>query len=103
MNIEHERAVARAARREEMEHLLQRYPQLDPDDASTLRQWFRSEASALDVGLLSANEALHDAYAAFRKDHLHRFTPAELAILTMLLCIAAAAVGALVTGIMQMA
>jgi len=50
-----------------------RYPHLTPDELDHLLGWFKA-ASALDVGLVASNEEVHDAYVAFREDHVDRFT-----------------------------
>ena len=60
-----------------VESTLARYPDVTADELTHLVGWFKV-ASALDVGLMASNEVLHDAYVAFRKEHLDRFTWGDL-------------------------
>jgi hypothetical protein len=64
---------AQPSAREWVERTVARYPHLTPDELDHLLGWFKA-ASALDVGLVASNEEVHDAYVAFREDHLDRFT-----------------------------
>ena len=64
---------AQPSAREWVERTVARYPHLTPDELDHLLGWFKA-ASALDVGLVASNEEVHDAYVAFREDHVDRFT-----------------------------
>lgn len=64
----------RAGRRASIEAALANYPHLPPEQLSDVLQWFRSEASSLDVGLIASNPAIEQPYRAFRADHVDRMT-----------------------------
>lgn len=74
MNIELERGSTRDDRRACAKALLARYPDLPSDQRDDLLRWFRKEASALDVGLISMDDALAHQYATLKRDELDRFT-----------------------------
>ena len=63
--------------RDWVERTIGRYPNISREEIASLRGWFEA-ASALDVGLVASNADTHAAYLAFRKEHLDRFTPADL-------------------------
>ncbi|MFC3173045.1 hypothetical protein ACFOD9_02140 [Novosphingobium bradum] len=65
-----ESSPVRAVRRGEIEAMLARYPHLAPEAIAELTDWFTSEASALDVGLIASNEAIAAPYRAFRAAHV---------------------------------
>lgn len=74
MNIELERGSTRDERRACARALLARYPNLPSDQRDDLLRWFRSEASALDVGLISMDDELSHQYASLKRDELDQFT-----------------------------
>ena len=78
MNIEFERGLTRADRRACAKALLARYPDLPCDQRDNLLRWFRREASALDVGLISMDEELAHQYASLKRDELDRFTMRDI-------------------------
>lgn len=53
-----------------VEATLARYPNLDSEELKDLRQWFKREATSLDVGLIASNPDLAQTYASFRDAHL---------------------------------
>lgn len=63
-----EEAFARA------KHLLAQYPLLPDEELSELKSWFDVRASSYDVALISMQEATASGYAAFKKDHIDRFS-----------------------------
>ncbi len=74
-----ESSPVRAIRRGEIEAMLARYPHLTPEAVAELTQWFTSEASALDVGLVASNEAIAAPYRAYRARHIDRLRPHDWA------------------------
>jgi hypothetical protein len=64
-------------RRARAEELLARYPRLAPAELSDLLQWYRREASAMDVALLASEGRLRSHYRAFRRDHIDGFSLKE--------------------------
>jgi hypothetical protein len=71
-------------RRARAETMLARYPALAGDELAELLRWYRREASAMDVALLASNDAIREAYRAFRRDHVERFTLKERAVTALL-------------------
>lgn len=59
----------RAVRRAHIEGVLAYYPNVEPAQLEELLRWFRKEASALDVALLTNNPAVIEPYRRFRADH----------------------------------
>ena len=60
--------------------LLQRYSSLTNDELAELKNWFLHKASALDVGLIASEHDILPSYRAFRRQHLDRVTPLDIAI-----------------------
>lgn len=67
-------AKAVDARRAHVEALLSAYPDVTPEERRLMVNWFRSEASALDVALVASNPAAERGYRQFRSEHVDRFT-----------------------------
>jgi hypothetical protein len=67
-------------RRAQAEEALARYPKLSPAELEDLLDWYKREASALDVALLASNERIHKPYRKFRHDHIERFNWKEMAV-----------------------
>lgn len=65
-------ANAQTIRRAKIESLLKKYPNVNTDEQAALIRWFKREATALDVALLSGIDELKPAYKAFRSDHIDR-------------------------------
>lgn len=63
-----------------MEARLAKYPNLDSEELADLRQWFRHEASSLDVGLIASDPKLAQAYVSFRDAHLDRLGVRDYAV-----------------------
>lgn len=72
-------ASAADARRAHVEALLSAYPAVTPQEHNLLVNWFRNDATALDVGLVASNPAAERGYRRFRAEHLDRFTIADMA------------------------
>ena len=70
---------ARAQRRAEIARILARYPHLDDQARTELTGWFASEASSLDIAMLSCDEGLAEQYRAFRAEHVDRLRPRDWA------------------------
>lgn len=50
------------------------YPDISQEDERELIQWYRKEASALDVGLIASDPDLKPGLDRFRARHVNRFT-----------------------------
>jgi hypothetical protein len=77
MTTETIRADTPDQRRLHIEHLLARYPDLSGEELADLLTWVRTEASALDTGMLASDETLGAYYRRFRNDHLDTLGLAE--------------------------
>ena len=73
MNIELERGAVRDERRASARALLARYPDLPNEQRDDLLRWFRKEASALDVALISMDQELSHQYGLLKREELERF------------------------------
>lgn len=71
-------------RRAHAERMLARYPALDREELAELLQWYRREASSMDVALLACNESIGERYRAFRNDHVERLGAKAKAITTLI-------------------
>lgn len=60
-------------RRLRMECLITRYPNLEQTELAELARWYRREASAMDVALLSSSEEAGEGFARFARDHIAPF------------------------------
>lgn len=83
MNIELERGSTRNERRACAKDLLARYPDLPSDQRDDLLRWFRKEASALDVGLISMDDKLSQQYALLKRNELHRFAMPDIVFMLL--------------------
>jgi hypothetical protein len=61
------------AGRARAEELFHRYPQLDRRELAELLDWYRREASAMDVALIASDEKLRGKFDAFHERHLKPF------------------------------
>lgn len=77
-------------RRAQIEALLASYPNTTDDELQDLLHWFKHEATALDVGLLSSNPHVAHPYRRFRADQLDRLTPRDYALMTCVVGMVAA-------------
>ncbi len=75
-------ASAQSLRRAEIERLLKKYPDINHDEQTIVVRWFKREATALDVAMLSGIDDLKPGYSAFRKDHLDRVSATSLLLLS---------------------
>lgn len=69
--------AAALARRAHVEALLAAYPDVTPDEHTLLVNWFRKEASSLDIGMVASNPDIARGYRLFRQQHVDRFTLAD--------------------------
>lgn len=83
MNIELERGSTRDDRRACAKALLARYPDLPSDQLDDLLRWFRKEASALDVGLISMDDEVSQQYALLKRDELDRFAMPDIVFMLL--------------------
>lgn len=67
-------ASAADARRAHVEALFSAYPDVTPEERELLVNWFRNDATALDVALVASNPAAERGYRRFRAQHVDRFT-----------------------------
>lgn len=70
MNELERAAAARAERRAQIEPLIRAYPDLVEDEMSQLLSWYRQEASAFDIAMLSNDAETRPGYLRFRQDHI---------------------------------
>jgi hypothetical protein len=67
-----------AARRAQMEDALAEYPHLNLARLNELIDWFKREATALDIGMIASNEAIAEPYRKFRADHIDPMTARDM-------------------------
>lgn len=79
-----------ADRRAQIEALLASYPNNTDDELHELLHWFKHEATALEVGLLSSNPQITQAYRQFRADQLDRMTMKEYVLMACVVGMVAA-------------
>ena len=63
---------------DQIEAILQRYPDIEDGELADLKCWFRKEASAFEIASLASKDSLNLQYGEFRKAHVDRLTPLEL-------------------------
>lgn len=68
------RGNTREERRMAAETAVAQYPDLSPEELSSLKRWFDKEASAHDIALMSMNRDIQPQYTAFRRTHYDRIT-----------------------------
>lgn len=66
------------ARRAHVEALLSAYPDVTSEERSLVVNWFRNDATALDVALIASNPAAERGYRQFRAEHIDKFTPRDM-------------------------
>ncbi len=71
-------AQSASQRREQVESLLAAYPYIEGEKLTDLLQWFRREASALEVGMIASDPKLATQYRRLKTEHLDRFRGADL-------------------------
>ncbi len=94
MTTQTDRAETPDQRRERVELLLTRYPDLSDAEIADLLHWFRKEASALDVAMLASDESLARAYQPFRAAHLDRLSAVEIAVAVLIVALIIAGLAA---------
>lgn len=85
-------ASAADARRAHVEALLAAYPDVTPEERQLMVNWFRSEASALDVALVASNPAAERGYRHFRSENVDKFTVKDMGYALLFAVIIAAIV-----------
>lgn len=88
--------AARARRRAQIESALARYPHLSPEGLKELVDYFRREASALDVGMIASNEAIAGPYRQFRVEQIDPLRPRDWLYGVLFAVAVAAVIGALI-------
>lgn len=73
--------VTNAERRTHIETVLAHYPAISEDELALLIRWFKRDATALDVGMISSNPDVHDAYVQFRSAHLDKLRVKDYALI----------------------
>jgi hypothetical protein len=82
-------------RRLQIEAALAEYPEVSPDRLSDVIQWFKREATAMEVASVACNPDLQSKYRSFRNRHLDKLSAGELFVtigVGMVLIVAVAAV-----------
>ena len=79
MKIQNDGEPAVADRFDQIEAILQRYPDIDDAELADLKRWFGKEASAFEVASLAGKDSVERQYGEFRKAHVDRLTPLEIA------------------------
>lgn len=85
-------SLAREARRAHIEALLGDYPRISDAEIELLKNWFRRQASALDVAQVASNADIAIQYRAFRAEHIDRIGArdmgkAAIAVALVVICI----------------
>ncbi|MCV0386081.1 MAG: hypothetical protein K5821_06570 [Nitrobacter sp.] len=83
METEMQRGAIRDERRAYVKALLTRYPDLPSDQRDDLLRWFRREASALDVGLISMGDEVSQQYTLLKRDELDRFAMPDIVFMLL--------------------
>lgn len=81
--------------RAQVERLLARYPNIGQGETQDLIRWF-NESSALDVGMVASNEEIGEAYAQFRRQHVDRFKPKDIALAVVFAALCALVIAGIV-------
>ena len=77
------------AKRMFVEELLGRYPEISHNEKDILIQWYRKEASSLDVAMVSQIESINSGYKAFRSE-MDRFRFRDMIPIMILIGVIAA-------------
>lgn len=89
-------ATDHAARRARIESALAAYPSISDEELADLLQWFRNEASALDVGVIASTPRLAQPYQRFKAEHLDRLRGADLMRAAVFLMMIGAGIAAVI-------
>ncbi len=68
-----------SARFDEIEQLLNSYPDVSDKQLGELKRWFKKEASAFEVASLASKQPA--GYAKFRADHIDKFSKIEILLI----------------------
>lgn len=68
-----------SARFDEIEQLLNSYPDVSDKQLGELKRWFKKEASAFEVASLASKQPA--GYAKFRTDHIDKFSKTEMLVI----------------------
>ena len=79
MKINTDGELAVFDRFDQIEAILQRYPDIDDAELADLKRWFCKEASAFEVASLAGKDSVERQYGEFRKAHVDRLTALEIA------------------------
>ena len=77
MTIQNDGEPAVADRFDQIEAILQRYPDIDEGELADLKRWFCKEGSPFEVASLASKDSVNRQYGEFRKAHVDPLTPAE--------------------------
>jgi dsRNA-specific ribonuclease len=88
-------AAVGVARMAHIEALLASYPDVNEGELATLKNWFKREASALEVATLASKDELKSGYTQFRVDHIDKFTGKDI-VFALVAALAVSGVVALV-------
>lgn len=81
--------------RTHVESVLARYPNIGQAETQELIRWF-NESSALDVAMVASNDDIREAYAQFRREHVDRFKPKDIALAVVFAALCALVVAGIV-------
>jgi hypothetical protein len=70
-----------AERRARIEAMIALYPDTTAEQLQELVHWFKHDATALDVGMVSSNPDIHEAYVQFRTQELDRLKVKDYALI----------------------
>lgn len=79
-----------SVRFDQMEVLLQSYPDISDDELQDLKRWFTKEASSFQIASMASKKAIEPNYRKFRADHIDKFSFFEGIIATVVVLIVAA-------------
>lgn len=68
-----------SARFDEIEQLLNSYPDVSEEQLVELKRWLKKEASAFEVASLASKQPA--GYAKFRADHIDKFSKTEILVI----------------------
>ncbi len=77
MEIQNDGEPAVADRFDQIEAILQRYPDIDDGELADLKRWFGKEASSFEVASLASKDSVQRQYGEFRTAHIDCLTTAE--------------------------
>ena len=87
MNKNKAEAADPSARFDDIEQLLNSYPDISEEQLGELKHWFKKEASAFEVASIASKHPV--GYAKFRAEHIDKFSALEKILGSVLLLILA--------------